>query len=236
MNTIEKVVELSDQLQKECLSQSENTAEVKSELSHLRKIKRALLPVERGNPEVMQLTERIRGLAEQHRVMRLGLGPYPPFALDALTWRNADGWPLLAVFSIDKPTISIGTQRYTWGANRVGYWKQCRPELPPVLKRQYLDVFAQTKELAQEERKSIKLEATFRHFVPQDVKDELRVIEDSFSSMWMVAEVDEWEVKREPTLPTKDPLVIGVKGLSVMLIASFDPTSLESLVEGLSLS
>ena len=236
METIEKAVELSSQLKESFLSQSENIGEVKSELTHLRKVKRALLPVERKNPEVVKLTDRIRGLAEQHRIMRLGLGPYPPFALEALTWRNTEGWPLLATFNIDTPTISIGTHRYNWGANRVGYWKYCRPALPPILKRQYLDVFARTKELAKAESKTIKLEASFQGFVPQDVKEELRVIEEKFSSMWIVAEVDEWEVKREPSLPQRDPLVIGVKGLSVMLIASFDPTSLESLVEGLSLS
>lgn len=165
------------------------------------------------------------------------LSGYPLFSLEPLKWRNKDGFPRLAVFTLDSPTTEFAVV-----AGREGYytrklkWRQERPPLPKAMLACYADVMALLAERAKTKKKSVRLSAEFMSFIPSDVKARIAEARPNFKQLFVIAEVPKWTVternapKPRPR-PTADPLVVGFDGVSFWLVAAFDATPLERYIE-----
>ena len=184
----------------------------------------------------MALAARKKELNSQARVLKAGINykDYPPFDLECLTWRNAEGYPLLATFGLDHPVFELSIMVNSWS----GYRKDWRPfPMPMPIKMQYEDVFVLLRTMAKEEHKSMRLRATFEGLIPLEVKEEIKAVKGQFKDFYIVAEVGKWELKKSaPIRQRVDPLLIGHQGDRFWLVAAFDTTPLEKYIEAYSVS
>ena len=234
-NPIEKAIELSDALSAAAPKNSMDLEEVSAELKYVRKAYGSLLPVEMQSTEAKAMAARKRELNARSRILRAGINlrDYPPFDPECLTWRNAKGYPRLAVFGLDHPIFELSILLSSWGSYRQGHWPW---PMPRVIKMQYKDVFALLRGMAKKERKSIRLRATFDGLIPADVKQEIKVAEKQFKSLFIVGEVSKWELKKSAPIRRVDPLLIGHQADRLWLIAAFDTTTLEKYIEAYAVS
>ena len=237
-NPIKKALEISEILRDKRVTEIGVVEDVAIELERVRDTMASLLPVEALSKKKFEIREKElvrRKLLSESNVLA---NDYPPFPMEALTWRNKAGFPRLAIFSLSSPTMRIGTtSTFSSWSYRRGYQMTNQPVLTKDLKKLYKDVFDLTREMAKKSHKSVVLEATFTGLIPLEVKEHIEKVKSNFENIYLVADVPNWVVKKsEPTLTKSiDPLVMGFDGLEYWLIASFDPTSIEKYVESIAL-
>ncbi len=205
---------------------------VEERLDVLNAISRNVLPVESGMPEIKEMRQELRLLKSRKQIAKYNEKGYPPFALEALTWRRENGFPKLMVYALE------GNGKTEFFASNYG-WSQWTPNLAPALRRQYKDFGDLIKARALDILKSITATSTYTGLIPADVKEAIKEAQPAFTTMWIVAETGKWdikEVKEVPPVVRADPLIIGVRGRGVYLIAAYDTTTVEAEAERLSLA
>ena len=206
------------------------------ELEHVREAISLLLPIEARAR--MRLQAREKELLRES-VMKAngaqGQG-FLPFPLEALTWRNKQGYPRLAVFSLTNPKMSMGIVRYTnW--SHTGYrMAESNPQgMPKAMRDSYKDVMSLLKNKAKVDRKSYAISVMFEGVIPTEVKQAINEAKPAFNSLWVVAEAKNWSLKAsEPTvIKRSDPIVVGYDGFNYWIVAAFDTTPIEKYVESM---
>ncbi|MBI4142543.1 hypothetical protein HY480_01565 [Candidatus Uhrbacteria bacterium] len=141
-----------------------------------------------------------------------------------LGWRNDDGMPTLAPFSVERDTFEFRIDQWNRGGINVG--------LPPPLGRCYDDVYALLRK-RKNGRGNVEIRATARFdgVIPDDVRRMIVGVKEQLKDIRILAEVEHWKIK-ETELPmlNADPLVIGYDGEEFWLLAAFDITPLEEAV------
>lgn len=178
---------------------------------------------------------------EKARLKRLSeFGRFPCLNLEPFRWRNKNGWPKLALFSLDSATCEISIQvkarRNSWGEQRgFQYARSSSPRLPEAIASCYEDVFQALMLKAKEEKASVSLSTAFLGIMPDTVRSTIKEVGPAFEQIFLVVESKQWQmaIKKAPKpIPREaDPLVVGFDGENFWIIASFDPTPLERMVK-----
>lgn len=202
-------------------------------LTRIGELQSKLLPVERGMIPAIRLekeaiTKRIKQLESFEKLNR-----YAVFSLEPLTWRNKQGFPRLAVFSLESANFEIaavgGYNRWGGGGRR---WRgQISPKLPKEMMTCYKDVLDKLTKLGRETKKTIRLRTQFGMLIPESVREEISRVRGEFKQIFIVAEAPRWDLKRIAIPKPVDPLVVGYDGICYWLIAAFDPTPLEEYIK-----
>ena len=207
---------------------------VESELIRVRSGMERLLPIERLASdefkaiETRLLRERLTVLSESK------ISDFPKFPMEALTWRDKNGFPRLAPFSLETPSFSIANvMERSWGRNLNHYVST--PSLPRELKKLYDDVFKLIRVMSKEERKTVRLRTQFTGLIPQSVKDQIVETKPLFKQLFVVAEVKKWALDKIAPIRRADPLLVGWDGYQLWLCASFDTTTTEKYIEKIAL-
>lgn len=212
-------------------SERENAVGV---LGRIDQLQSGLFPVERGLLPVIrskktEVAKRVRQLESLDK-----LNQYAVFSLEPLTWRNKQGFPRLAVFSLESPDFELAVigSRSVWDSRR--RWRQkVDPKLPQEMMDCYKDVLGKLSALAKQTKKTARLRAQFGMLIPQVVKEEIIRVRGEFKEIFIVAEAPRWDLKLTaiPKPRNKDPLVVGYDGVNYWLITAFEPTPLEEYIK-----
>jgi hypothetical protein len=198
-----------------------------------------ILPIERDSvlPATDHAIDALR--TEQRRLEAVLQHPhYRPIEhavlCEVLGWRNADGWPSLAPFSISSGLVQFQVRPpNTWNGEN-GMSRQVHPSLPHDIRSCYDDVFAALEKRRNLAQREITLSVRFTGAIPAEARDAIRKAQKHFSSIFVLAEVDRWAIEeREIPALGVDPLVLGWNGACWFLIAAFDCTPLEEAVRDL---
>lgn len=189
-----------------------------------------LLPIEQ--PAVLPAVDaRLKVLERASE----GYRPFPFEKLqEVLRWRNPDGWPTIAPFSIESPRFEFAVHP-SGGWDRGEVRRVIHPALPPPLRECYGDVF---EKLGRRESawKSIHLAVTFTGVLPPEVRATVIAAKRHFTQVLVLAEVDHWQIEeREIPAIRTDPLVVGFDGQDFWLIAAFDLTPIEEAIRQIAL-
>lgn len=192
--------------------------ELEGEIKRYRKVAERLLPVEERAKD--DLDRKINDLLAK----RLSV-EYPLLSPEVFGWRNRDGFPQLALFSLEDPRFSIAYDR--WSGLTFSR------SVPPGLYGFYDDmrqVLARRK-WHEGEVWNASIEARYEGVIPDSTREKISAAQKTkqFPDMYILAEVRKWEVNRV-TLPLGDPLVLGrTKGGYFYLIDKYDTTTIEEL-------
>ena len=201
-------------------------------LSRIDQLQSALFPVERGllpmiRSKRTEVAKRVRQFESLNK-----LSQYAVFSLESLKWRDRQGLPRLAVFSLESPDFELAVvgHRDSWSGNR--RWKQVvNPKLPEGMMACYKDVLGKLSEMAKRTKKTTRLRGQFGALIPPVIKEKIVQVRDEFKEIFIVAEAPRWDLKQTAIpRPDKDPLVIGYDGVNYWLIAAFDSTPLEEYI------
>lgn len=196
---------------------------IREQLRRVRQYRKAapetLLPIER--PAALRVLDR------QISALEGGSLGFQRIPLDKLRlvlgWRNDDGLPTLAPFSVERDTFEFALDR--WGYMGV------HPVLPTPLRGCYDDVHRKLR--LRQNGRNVELRATARFdgVIPDDVRRVITTAQAQFKDIRVLAEVEAWKIE-ETELPSlrADPLVIGYDGEEFWLLATFDITPLEEAV------
>ncbi|MBI4157727.1 hypothetical protein HY502_02675 [Candidatus Woesebacteria bacterium] len=201
-------------------------------LTAIEKLESELLPIEQGLlPAIKARKEGLAKRKKQLESLRM-LKKYAIFSLEPLTWRNKQGYPLLAVFSTGSPKFELA---YVGSSDGYGYrrWAQkVTPNLPKDMIACYQDVLDKLKEMGKRDKKTTRLSAQFEMLIPPSVKKKIASVKGELKEVFIIAETPRWDLK-QTTVRRKDPLVVGWDGLNYWLITTFNATPLEKyLSEG----
>jgi hypothetical protein len=138
--------------------------------------------------------ERVEKAAEQlsavgSKIERLGGREGGP-----LTWRNKEGWPLLAIFDLSSPRFAITVTR-RWDAYSSYGTSSSKttfaPKLAAALTSCYDDVAARLKKKAGRSiRGSAKVGCTFAGLLPDGIRGKLAELKSTFKNIYVIAEPD----------------------------------------------
>ncbi|MBI4118307.1 MAG: hypothetical protein HY455_02120 [Parcubacteria group bacterium] len=157
-NPIEAAIRLSRQMTtQEMAGDSPAEREITAGmLSRIDRIKSGLLPIERGLLQAI----RSRKSAAEKKAKQLKslnkLGQYALFSLEPLTWRNKQGFPRLAVFSLKSPNSEFAVvDSRDWDSRR--RWRQkVDPKLPRDVLKCYKDVLQNLSAIAKKTKKTAR--------------------------------------------------------------------------------
>jgi len=182
-----------------------------------------LLPIEKP--------AALRALDFQIATLESGVSGFQRVPLDklreVLQWRNPDGFPTLAPFSVE-------SERFTFEAT-TNQWNELRttvtPALPAPIRGCYDDVLRKLSKRRRSRNVAVRASVTFTGVIPEDVRRTIARAQRSFKDIRILAEVEHWQLE-ETELPSlrADPLVIGYDGHDFWLLATFDITPLEDAV------
>ncbi|MDP3771614.1 MAG: hypothetical protein Q8R16_04905 [bacterium] len=146
---------------------------------------------------------------------------------EVLGWRNPDGFPTLAPFSVESEKFAFTCSFNQWNEERM----TITPALPVPLRGCYDDVFRKLREKRARRNVEVRASVTFTGVIPEDVRRTIARAQRSFKDIRVLAEVERWQLE-ETELPAlnADPLVIGYDGHEFWLLATFDITPLEDAV------
>jgi hypothetical protein len=194
---------------------------------------------------VLPMLKEARNL--QHRRIKLKYGPeYRPISLDALrSYRTKQGWPAIAIFSLDMPRFEISLQATAWRSRQTRKFTRpdhvkFTPDLPPALTDCFDDVIMRMQRYVQRDFGGyslmdgpIVLAAEYRGLIPLDIKEKIVKASTIFSQIFILAEPMGWSLHMPAVLPA-DPLVVGWDGKELWFIAEYDTTPVEDalLTEG----
>jgi len=206
---------------------------------------RTMLPIEDDSSHEVSTTLRkvsgeLRQLERRQKIVEFSDGVYQLLDLHPLRWRDTEGFPIYAVFSLDAPQMGFrSTAKFTVG-NRIAATSEMIPAMPYNIQLCYGDVIRnmleRSRKMLQKEKRAQEVKTTlftrFGGLIPLEVKEEITRARASklFHSILLVAEVEEWHIDSIVVSRQGDPLIIGFDGYETWLIAAFDTTSAEQLI------
>lgn len=204
--------------------------EVEPAIQRVIQLRNGLYPVE--SDAVGTIDQILTSLAQRQQQLAAivnGEVAYPVFDPRPLSWRNKKGFPTLAPFSIYHPMLEFRVvgRRKSWD---IAYTRETTPDLPEPLICHYNDVFSTLEKVAKQRESTVKLNARFKGIIPTSVKDEIATAQEHLNYIYVIAEVDDWQVDVIAIPQIRDPLVIGFDGANWRLIATFDLTPVENYI------
>jgi hypothetical protein len=215
------------------MTQSDLDAEIK----RLEKTKSALLPIENSKVQEEEMDGAI------HRLLQMKLDLlFPRLDPAFLTWRRKDGWPSLAIFSLDAPLCEFFWK--DWNADdshaskeelNLAWAGRRWPE--NFRKKYYSDVFDRLEILARnkypdDHRGCARIAAQFSGLLPEKTKGKLEGLRNLFGSrMFVVREAPEWKLNTWVAPRKWDPLLVGTDYDGLWLLDEFDLTPLERIIK-----
>lgn len=168
-----------------------------------------------------KLTINMKNLTIERQ--RLELNKYPKLSLKPLSWRNAEGLPRLAIFSLDSPEFRISVSRDGYNYYKSSFVPN---RLSSQIVESYADVVEKLKGLCEQHR-SYSIGCTFNGFIPTEVKKKIFEARADFSdSIFIIAAPDTMSVSTFSVIE-EDPLVVGFKYGALWLITDFDLVPVE---------
>lgn len=157
---------------------------------------------------------------------------YRRFAtLDMLKWRDRNGYPNIALFSLDSPRFEI---KVSWIDDKGGEPRQIA-HLPHHLRDCYNDVIGWMWKKCKSEWTRISsatLSCEYKGVIPSEARDKIKKAVEAFGkdSVFIMAEGTDWAYRTEPRPVLSDPLVVGWDGGNLWLVDQFDLTPVERLI------
>jgi hypothetical protein len=188
--------------------------------------------------ERIALDRLVQAEEMQERRLEMKHGPqYRPISLDALRdFRTFDGWPAIAIFSLDNPRFELSVKADGYRPDKVSI----TPKLPSVLATCFTDVIDRMRAqiirdvdgFTPMENRCV-LAAEYRGLIPPEIKEKIQASIKFFSRIFILAEPERWSMTQVARVPA-DPLVVGWDGKGLYLIAEYDTTPVEDalLTEG----
>lgn len=160
-----------------------------------------------------------------------------------LAWKNPDGFPLFAVYSIMNSTANITVANLRSAFTRfpsrpkVSTSVVLVPDLPPFMRRYYIDQFMESTlagSLIKHQAASITYTSQYQGAMPDEVRDKIhayssRLSEVQFDNIFIIAEAPRWEATQIVPIPVGDPIVVGVMFDTPWVIDFFDLTPSEEI-------
>ena len=148
---------------------------------------------------------------------------YRRLSLEPLTWRDAQGFPRLVVFTLTSPTCRL----VAMPNNEV----RVEPGLPNNIAKQYQDVL-KLLQTNRPNRKGLELICQFEGLIPHEVREKIEEARRLFSDqIFIIAEPGSLTLNEVTPIPKGDPLIVGYDPNSdadgLWLIADFDTTPVE---------
>jgi len=202
-------------------------------LAQINQLQSNLLPIEKGmiNTISSKKSEALKRVKQFESLNKLNR--YAVFSLEPLAWRDKQGFPRLAVFSLESPNFEI-TIKGSYDDYGRRWRRVLEPKLPKDMKECYDDVFRKLSKIAKQARKTTSLRTQFTMLIPQAAKKEIARARKEFKEIFVVAEAPCWDLKQvaiPKPKPKPDPLVVGYDGINYWLITAFDLTSLENYIK-----
>lgn len=199
--------------------------ELRSNIEKAELLLEKLFPVE--NTGRMALQTQIDDWVKQVKGLNRIAQGYRPMDKSVLTWRDQQGWPRLGLFNIRDSQI-----RFSYD----GQHTYLAPYLPSKLSDLYEDVRERLKQSANGDwrhgvRTSASIEAEFKGFIPDAVRERIHRAKPDFESIYLLAEVEQWSLKREAAPLPRDPIVAGFDGERLWYIDAFDLTPVEHYIK-----
>lgn len=200
------------------------TETIQGELAATKALLKGLLPVESDSKP--QLEHR---LAELEGVRLDNM--FPRIDLSFLRWRRkADGWPVFAVYSIDNPLCEIGSRQ----RRRRESYMVPEIEMPggTLLDTYFDDVEERLEKIAYKDRNDWSfgsdesIISRFQGLIPNETRRKIAESRNWFNYVLIVGEAA-WMRK---SVPSPDPLVIGIRHHLSWLVDKFDLTSMDRIV------
>lgn len=149
---------------------------------------------------------------------------FPTMSFEPLQWRDQQGFPQLALFSVDDPVFAINSEGWI------------HPKLPRKIQRLYADVVIKLQSMEREQmsartRRShddyeYEIEVRFAGVLPSETRERIQSHRCLFEETYLLAEVARWNVSIK-----RDPLVLGYRRGKFSLFDSFDVTPLEDYIK-----
>lgn len=205
------------------------------EIERLRSCEKDLLPIECSDEHRTEIRKAALLLSQT----KLDL-MFPRLDPAFLTWRRKDGWPSLAIFSLESPDCEFAHETTHWTAliarsrkeNKGRHW-------PERFRRKYYeDVYRKLEYLAMNEvspdtmRGCASIRARFSGLLPDKTKAKMEGLKEHFgTNMFVVREAPEWKLETWIAPEKWDPLLVGVCGDGLWLLDDFDLTPLERIIK-----
>lgn len=160
-----------------------------------------------------KIENALKPLQTQLRALELKASGMKKLSLVPLTWRNAKGLPVLVPFNLKFHGVRVfeAGQIYGCDPNSYGIADE-REYFPEKIRQCYSDIKVRE-----------PIACKFDGIVPLSTKRKMESVAHLFSSMYIIAEVESWEI----SLPDIDPLAVGWDGESLWLVDIFDATPAE---------
>lgn len=143
--------------------------------------------------------------------------------------------PALAYIPVDRNSCQIGVNRMgrAWINDRESYYRQS--DMPSGIEEAYLKIASKLAVVANDRRlENLSINYAYRGLVPDDVRAIVKTEQarGRFDRLAFVCDVDHWQVQqiKAPPVVYLDPILVGEKGGALWVLASFDPTPVESYI------
>lgn len=193
------------------------------------------------------IDNRLKTLREEQanlrRLVAIGERQYRRLSYEPLKWRDENGWPCLAVYSLESADCTIecsrsfitspirfGSDRYRFDFSLPthllpSHLRECYRDMEDLLKAECVRKHSRAAALSI----TIKLSSRFVGIIPSDVKEKIRDAQSIFGeNIFLIAEA-RWTktATQPPPAIDRDPLVVGWDGADLWLIDVFDITPVE---------
>lgn len=222
--------------------------ELLEESRRLTSLRDGLLPVEEAAKE--SLEKRLDHVVREIELLDLSkeFGSIPVLSQEVFSWtkmqpgwRSAFGWsyidvPALAYLPVTAEACEISVNRHGRieinGDNQ--YYSNNNPRVPWKVDKHYREIARQLgRRHCSDRREIITLTYSYAGIIPADIRDVIHTEKQArrFDDLAFVCDADRWQVGvTEIPRVYFDPILVGLKAGALWVLATFDPTPVESYI------
>lgn len=243
LTTIDKVLAHS-----KSYSDYSRREELLQESHRLTTLRDGLLPVEEAAKG--SLVKRLNNVVREIELLDLSkqFGSIPILSQEVFSWtkvqpgwRGAFGWsyvdvPALAYLSITEEVCKLSVNRH--GGIEVNgdarFYSGNTAHVPWLVDRHYREILGLLgRKHCSDKRGVITLTYSYHGVIPSEIRNIIQTEKESrrFESLAFVCDVDRWQVGvKEIPRVYYDPILVGLKAGALWVLATFDPTPVESYI------
>lgn len=181
--------------------------------------------------KIKKARSEIASIEQSYEQLKELSGKYLRLSYEPLTWRNADGLPLLVPFSINEPRTVIAGVNHGGIAVRHAYDVYYYAEKSAHDMKVFREHYGDLRPMLVGPRGGEKcLAYEFSGLIPNDVRKKIHEALRIGLNCYIIAEPESHEIGRVRTIDP-DPLAVAIdRGKRMWLIGDFDVTSVESMM------